>query len=126
MRKLLVEITTQAIELFGFTQFLGADHLVESRRERPVIRPARLIARVTRTPWLGRALRIGHFRIVSHLGGRRVDGFRGAVGQFVGRRFRLRRHLFAFGRIGGFTLLSGLILLIAVFAFFAFVFVGIT
>jgi hypothetical protein len=56
MRKLLVEIATQAIELFRFAQFLGADGFVESRRERPIIRPARLIARVTRAPWLGSAL----------------------------------------------------------------------
>jgi hypothetical protein len=124
MRELLVEVAAQAIELFGLAQFLGADGFVEPRRERPIIRPTRLIARVTWTPWLGSALRIGHFGIVSHLGGRRVDRLRGAIGQFVGRCFGFGRQLFAFGRIRGLAVLSGLILLIAVLALFAFLFVG--
>src|SRR5262249_61390977 len=61
MRKLLVEVAAQPIELVRLAQFLGADRFVEPRRERPIIRPPRLIARVTRTPWLGGALRIRHF-----------------------------------------------------------------
>src|SRR6516164_4242371 len=60
MRKLLVEVTAQAVELFRLAQFLGSDRFVEPRRERSVIRPARLIAWMTRTPRLGGALRIGH------------------------------------------------------------------
>src|SRR6516164_8554440 len=124
MRKLLVEVTAQAVELFRLAQFLGADRFVEPRRERSVIRPARLIAWMTRTPRLGGALRIGHLGIVSHLSGRCVDRFRRAIGQFVGRRFGFSRQLFAFGRIGSFSVLSALVLLIAVLALFAFLFVG--
>src|SRR5215472_14800329 len=124
MRQLLVEITAQAVELFRLAQLLGADGFVESPREWPIIRPARLIARVTRAPRLGGALRVGHFGIVGHLGGWRIDRFGRAIGQFVGGSFRLGRYLFAFRGIGGLALLPGLILLIAVLALFAFLFVG--
>src|SRR6516165_8010120 len=79
---------------------------------------------MTRAPRLGGALRVGHFSIVSHLGGRRIDRFGSAIGQFVGGSFRLGRHLFAFRGIRGLALPPGLILLIAVFALFAFLFVG--
>ena len=124
MQQLLVEIAAQPIEFFRFAQLLGADGFVEPRREWPIIRPTRLIARMTRAPRLGGALRIGHFGVIRHLGGRSIDRFGRAIGQFVGGGFRLGRHLFTFGGIGGLAILPGLILLIAVFALFAVLFVG--
>ena len=62
--------------------------------------------------------------MVSHLSCGRIDRLRRAVGQFLGRGFRLGGQLFAFGGIRGFAVLSALILLVAVFALFAFLFVG--
>ena len=79
---------------------------------------------LSRTPWLGRGFRIGHLGVVGHFGRRRIHRFRGAVGQFVGRSLGLGGHLFAFGRIGSLAVLAGLVLLVAVLALFAFVFVG--
>ena len=68
---------------------------------------------MTLAPGFRGAFRIRHFGIVSHLGGRRIDRLRSAIGQFIRGGFRLCGQLFAFGGIGGFAVLAALILLIA-------------
>src|SRR3984885_11697734 len=125
MRKLLVEIAAQPVELFRLAQFLGAGGLVELGGEGVIIRPARLVALVARPPRLGRGFRIAHLGVVGHFGGRRVDRFRGAVRQLVGRGLGLGAHLVAFGSIGCVAVLAGFVFLVLFLALFAFVLVGI-
>ena len=126
MRKLLVEIAAQALELFRLAQILGADDLVELGGERPIIRTARLVALVARPPRLGGGFRIAHLRVVGHVGGRRIDRLGGAVGQFVGRGLGLfEAHALAVGGIGGLAVLAGFVLAVLLVAVFAFLLVGI-
>src|ERR1700685_2703365 len=124
MRELLVEIAAQSLELLRLAQILGADGFVELAGIGLVVRAARLVALIARPRRLGRRFGIAHFGVVGHLGGRRIDGLRTAVGQFVGGRFRLRAHAFAVGRIGRFAAVALFVLLVFVIALFAFVLVG--
>src|ERR1700681_4888379 len=52
VRQLLVEVAAQTVKLVLLTQTLGSDRLVKTRRERPIIRSARLICAVPPPPWL--------------------------------------------------------------------------
>src|SRR4029077_1804842 len=88
------------------------------------VRAARLVALIARPPRLGRGLGIAHFGVVGPLRGRRIDGLRTAVGQFVGGRFRLRAHALAVGRIGRFAAVALLVLLVFLVALFAVLLVG--
>ena len=99
MRKLLVEIAAQPVELFRLAELLGADGLVEFGGEGPIVRPARLVALVPRPPRLGGGFRIAHLGVVGHFGGRRIDRLRGAVRQFVGGRLGLGRSSDRFRRV---------------------------
>jgi hypothetical protein len=124
MRKLLVEITAQSVELLRLAQFLGADHLVEFRGERPIIRTARFVSLIARPPRLGGSFRIPHLGVVGHFGGRRVDGLRGAIGQFICRSLGLSTHLLAFGGIRRFAILARFVLVVLLVALFTVLFVG--
>ncbi len=79
---------------------------------------------MSRPPRLGGGFRIAHLGVVGHFGGRRVDRFRRAVRQFVGRRLGLGAHLVALGGIGRVAVLAGLVLLVLLVALLAFVLVG--
>src|SRR5580704_6215558 len=124
MRKLFVEVAAQAVELFRLAQILGADCLVELRSEWPIVRSARLVALIARPPRFGSGFRVAHLGIVGHVGGRRIDGLRRAVGQLLGRRFRLHAHALGVGGIGSVAVLTLFVLPVVFVAFFAFLFVG--
>ena len=79
---------------------------------------------IARAPRLGRRFRIAHLGVVGHVGGRRVDRFGGAVGQLFGRRFGLRAHALAVGRIGRVAVLTLLVLAGILLAVLAFLLVG--
>ena len=79
---------------------------------------------MARPPRFGRGLRIAHLGVVGHVGGRRIDRLRRAVGQFVGRGLGLHAHAFAVGGIGSLAVLALLVLAVFFLAVFAFLLVG--
>src|SRR6266852_6924640 len=112
MGELLVEISTQALELLGLAQIFGRNDLVEPGDERFIVGTARFVfATLARSPRLGGVFRIAHFGIVGHICGRRVGCLGGAVGKILGRGIRLlEAHALAVLGLGGFTVLALLVL----------------
>src|SRR5471032_975530 len=118
MRQLLVEITAQAVELFGLAKLLGRNRLVEFRREGAIIRPARLVGAELAPPLrLARRFGIAHVGVVGHVGARRIDGFGGGIGHVIGRDLAVfgaaALHIVA---IGGIAILAGFLLALILFA----------
>src|SRR5262249_27361083 len=122
MRQLLVEITSQSVELFDLTKIFGRNRFIEFDRESTIVRPARLIgAKMARALGLARSLRIAHVGIVGHVCSRRFRRFGGGVRHVLGGQLRvLHAHSLHLVRVGGLALLPGL-LLAAVFLAFVFV-----
>src|SRR5262245_59029322 len=90
MRKLLVEITAQPIELLGLAQVFGGDDLVVPGDEWPVIRAARLVlAMPARTPRLRRCLGVTHFRVVRAFCRKRLGRVGRSIGHVLGGGVRL-------------------------------------
>jgi len=125
MRKLLVEIAAQPLELLRIAEVLGTDDLIEFGGKGPIIRPAGLVAIVPRPPRLGRGLRIAHLCIVGRISGRCIDGFRRAVGQFLGGGLGLfNAHALVVCGIGGFAVPAGLVATVLFLAVFTILLVG--
>ena len=90
MRKLLVEIGAQALQLIVVAEVFGGDHLIEFRRKGVVFRPARLVGatRIRPRRFAGRLV-VTELAVVEGVAGGGLGAFHRAFGHFVRGRLRL-------------------------------------
>src|SRR5262249_62259102 len=86
MGELLVEVASQAIQLFCLAQILSGDGFVEPGRESAIVRPPPFVsAKMARALWLSGSLGVAHVRVVGHIGGRGPPPLRRRVGHVLAR-----------------------------------------
>ena len=81
MRKLLVQVAAQPLELLWFAQVLGHNGLVMFCHEAAIVRPARLVLTMSaRPPRLGGSLGIAHLSVVRDVRGERLGRLSRGIG----------------------------------------------
>ena len=112
MRKLLVEIGAQALQLIVVAEIFGCDHLVEFRRKSVIFRPARLVGTPRIRPrGFPRGFVVAEFAVVEGVAGRSLRAFHRTFGHLVGGRLCLIGTHFLRGIGVGRAFSTGLVIL---------------